>query len=350
MARILTRLYGGRMDRKGLGDAVMFNVVLKHMLHYHPDWELFVETTAGKTGCHKHLAKTFDVDDGINVRDFDQVFNFRFADPSPHTCNIALNYNLPPNISLECVLSEIKVEPIKELFRYEILIEEYFHKKAKKILGTLPSKNGIVTIHHQARSNPHKKNISDDDLSKICNYLISNGYTPLILNWWNSSIANDRDIFCLGKGHDLWHGRDYGSAEAIAAVIANSKLFIGVDSGPLHIAGGLNTPTIGFWRQHHPIHCFDFADNVTHVLPFDSRRYIKGGDKKKIEDYFINNFNHKFYGGNHADAIISEIERIFSIPQINTLSVNPRIHMPVLPIQKGQWMSIKLTDGSIKRS
>ena len=73
------------------------------------------------------------------------------------------------------------------------------------------------------------------------------------------------------------------------------ELFIGIDSGPLHIAGCTNTPTIGVWTHHHPIHFFDFADNVFHMLPRDARKNIHARDKKSVDKFFQDKYRHKYY-------------------------------------------------------
>ena len=53
---------------------------------------------------------------------------------------------------------------------------------------------------------------------------------------------------------ELWHGTRTGDADSSAALIAASQLVIGVDGGPLHVAGATATPTIGVRTQHHPVH------------------------------------------------------------------------------------------------
>src|SRR5436305_1747188 len=69
-----------------------------------------------------------------------------------------------------------------------------------------------------------------------------------------------------------------GDAEVLAALIEAATLMIGVDSGPLHLAGATTTPTIGVWTRHHPVHFFDLAGNVTHLVPGDHAQLAAGGD------------------------------------------------------------------------
>lgn len=66
------------------------------------------------------------------------------------------------------------------------------------------------------------------------------------------------------------------SWNTLASLIEFSTLMIGVDSGPLHVAGATTTPTIGVWTQHHPIHYFDLADNVVHLVPGDHEKLAAG--------------------------------------------------------------------------
>ena len=75
----------------------------------------------------------------------------------------------------------------------------------------------------------------------------------------------------------------FRSAGTIAALIQRSQLVIGVDSGPLHVAGATTTPTIGVWTGHLPIRYYDVADNVTHLVPADWRQNMSDSQASVFE-------------------------------------------------------------------
>ena len=67
---------------------------------------------------------------------------------------------------------------------------------------------------------------------------------------------------------------------------------MGVDSGPLHVAGATATPAVGVWTGHHPVHFFDLGPNVTHLVPGDHARLAAGPGALR---YFEENYRHRVY-------------------------------------------------------
>lgn len=354
--KVLARMYGSASDRRGLGDAVQFNIVLKHIKHYHPDWEVYVESSRGKDSCHTGFCKrTFCVEDR-NTPVFDTILNFPFEEPNTQTCDWSLEHNVPaskPTSAIKKVLNQI---PIKEYFKYQINIDENTRRRARKYMESLPQKNGIVILHYQACSSPNNKNIDPHDAERICKSLLVNGYTPLIFDWFGTSpLPDNKKIFCPSKGHPVWgEHKNNGEAKMIAALIEQARLFVGVDSGPLHVAGCCQTPAIGFWKYHHPAHYYDLTDNVTHLISGDNRKHLrsqKSSHRSKVQEFFENNYKHHYYHNGRGDAVIDAICRELAVERDGPGSgVNGGVptHIPygnfdyVPPVQKNQWWSIKL--------
>src|SRR5262249_3347224 len=136
-----------------------------------------------------------------------------------------------------------------------------------------PSKEGrfpAVLIHYQGNTSGERKDLPHDLVRSVCEVVLRAGATPVILDWDNRSpLVNHESIHNPGANDELWGGTGTGDAEALAALIDQSALMIGVDSGPLHVAGATSTPTLAIWTQHHPVHYFDLAGNVTHLVPED---------------------------------------------------------------------------------
>jgi hypothetical protein len=89
-------------------------------------------------------------------------------------------------------------------------------------------------------------------------------------------------------------GTGTGDAEGLAALIELATLMIGVDSGPLHVAGATTTPTLGVWLRHHPLHYFGLADNVTHLVPENHAALLRG-DRAAGEAFFRAHYRHQTY-------------------------------------------------------
>jgi 2-polyprenyl-3-methyl-5-hydroxy-6-metoxy-1,4-benzoquinol methylase len=65
-----------------------------------------------------------------------------------------------------------------------------------------------------------------------------------------------------------------------------------VDSGPLHVAGATDTPAVAVWTRHHPVHFFDLAANVLHLVPGDHEQLASG---RPALEYFTRNYRHHVY-------------------------------------------------------
>ncbi len=338
---VLIRMFASSHDRRGLGDTVQFNIVIKHIKKHNPNWKLFLETTQGKEPCCSHLVeRCFLVEERCETKaKFDKIINFNFKEPDQTTCDRAIQYSLPASKPLDAVVGDLELTPDPNLFKYEIEIKQQTKKIVSNYLKTIPQKNGIVSIHYQASSSPNKKNIAQNDVKNICDFLFRNGYTPLILDWKDDTLIDNQTIFGTTKNHSIWQNQRNGSAEIIAAIIEQSKLFIGVDSGPLHIAGCLKTPTIGFWKDHHPMHYFDFSDNVIHLLPKNSWKNFRGRNRNELNELFEKLYNYKYYH-NFNDDIFQVIQESLSLEPECLNTARKEFHFS--PIKSGQFMTFDI--------
>lgn len=328
--KVLARLYANHKDRRGLGDAVQFIIVLKHLKKEYPNWEIYTETTYGKEGCFNELVKfTYNVHDfPSNPKNFDKVINILFPEPNANTSDLSARFKVPSTKPTDAIVNDLKLQPDPKLFKYEIKIEEKIKNMVKDYMDTIPNKNGIVTIHYHASSSPFNKDIHESDLVKVCNNLIHNGYTPLILDWKGSRIPDQKRIFTPESSNSIWMGKSHGDAAVIASIIEQSKLFIGVDSGPLHIAGSTSTPSIGYWKFHHPVHYYDFS-HVVHMVQHDHLKYMKSKKIEVTDGFFQENYKHRWYSSNNrANSIIDTIHEVLDANK------NREIPSPEIKIQE----------------
>lgn len=343
---ILIRLFAHRNDRRGLGDAVQFNIVLRHIKKFNPDWNLFGETTVGKDTCHTHLMnKVFIVEEGGFKGEFDRIIDLKFDEPNNETSHYCLEYNVPATKPTHTLIKDFGLLPDKSLFYYDIKINESTKRIARKFIDAMPKNKGIVIIHYEAASSPRNKNMEVNDVKKLCDCLLTNGYTPLIFDWHGKSpLPDDKRIFRTDKNHPIWEGKGTGDASMIAALIENARLFIGVDSGPLHLAACTKTPSIGYWKLHHPVHFFDLSTNVTHLVPGDARRFIKAVNRHAVENYFNENYKHFYYHNDRGDAVIDAVCRELGVERDGPTGPNAdnSRYFPFVPVQSNEWWPLQV--------
>lgn len=245
----------------GFGDACQFTSVIKHIKANVPNVQIDIVCGYGKHSCFHGLVDNVFTSQ-VGSSSYDQVFNHVWSE----------NYNsyvdYPATKTVKCIAETLKLITYEDLLTYTINIGQEAKNKVKQYLSSLPSKKGYVTIHYEGNTATGDKNISHDKIKLLCGFLIKNNYIPIILDWDNRSHLPDQStIFCPNTKDSLWGGNGTGDAEIIAALIDQCVLFIGVDSGPLHVAMSTKTPTIGLWTKHHPIHYADFSNNTIHLIP-----------------------------------------------------------------------------------
>ena len=287
--------------RHGLGDAVQLTTVLLHLRHHHPDWRIDVAAGIGKHTCYGEgvlCRRTLVRDrDAIDRSAYAQVYELSW-DECP--CCFPAS---PSTKAEHCLRSVFKLEPIAELCRYEIHIREEVRAAARVYLESLcgpgAGRDGrypAVLIHYQANTSAERKNLSHELVREVCETVLASGFTPIILDWdRRSPLADGVKIHNPGVEAPLWGLTGTGDAEALAALIELSSLLVGVDSGPLHVAGACTTPTVAVWSGHHPLHYFGLADHVLHLVPNEHAALLRCNSRAG-RLYFEENYRYRTYG------------------------------------------------------
>ena len=81
--------------------------------------------------------------------------------------------------------------------------------------------------------------------------------------------------------------------------IVNAEMVIGIDSGPEHLAGATETPTVVIWTGNDPLTCFDPCLNVTHLVP--SEAYLNL-DYRELE-WWDKHYEHIYYDNNLTEYL-----------------------------------------------
>ena len=289
--------------RHGLGDAVQFTSVLRHLQHFHPEWNVDVLTLLGKHSAFTGLCRrTYIIDrDPLPCCGYQQQHDLGWHESK------ASGDQWPSTKVTRCLLEVFQIKPVPELCRYQITPSAADQKRAHEYLTSIcgqPAENGrfrAVLIHYEGNTSGEQKNLSHELAREICEVALASNYVPVILDWDQRSPHPDGTrIHNPGAGHPLWEASGTGDAATLAALIEASALIIGVDSGPLHVAGATSTPTIGVWTKHHPIHYFDLADNVLHFVPVNHSDLVAG---QAALTYFDQNYMYRPYEKLEVDLI-----------------------------------------------
>lgn len=309
------------ITRHGLGDAAQTTAVLKHLRHYHPDWHIEIAALKGKHSCYFGLCeRAYNLDkDLINRAAYEQIFDLHWYESHE-------SYTRWPSTKVEkCLLEVFRLDPIPELCTYTIHPTEQARGQARAYLesvcGPRPLRDGkfpAVCFHYEGNTSADHKNLGHDDAAWICERLIEAELVPIILDWetpLRSPLPDGRRIFNPRVDHPLWQGFGTGDGGALAALIDQCCLMIGVDSGPLHIAAATSTPTVAIWTRHHPIHYLCPAENVTNLVPPDHQRYIRGDQAAGLA-YFTEHYQFRPWQSFRVDCK-QLIDELLSGPQKN---------------------------------
>ncbi|HWB14147.1 MAG TPA: glycosyltransferase family 9 protein, partial [Pirellulales bacterium] len=322
--------------RHGLGDAVQLTSVLAHLHHYHPDWQIDVAAGIGKlppVAARPSDEKPRSLYRRLIIRDRDRVNRFQYRhvfELSWDEC-MTVYADSPSTKAEHCLKSVFRLEPIPELCRYRLSTGERAWEAARTYLASIchtgrrpDGRYPAVLLHYEGNTSSERKNLPHELAQRVCEAAIDAGYVPVILDWdRRTPLADGRRIFNPGADSPLWGKIGTGDCEALAALIAQSSLFIGIDSGPLHVAGATidgpspaltqespdnreaghadspraspsPTPVIAVWTGHHPLHYFGLADHVTHLVPVHHASLLRGPAENALP-FFEKHYRHRIY-------------------------------------------------------
>jgi ADP-heptose:LPS heptosyltransferase len=283
----------------GFGDAVQFTAVLRHLAKYRPSWRVSVYCKAGAHTLFRGKVDRVGVMDRDNLgkvyqEDFSLVHSVRWLEPDS-------TYVDSPATKVERSLrEEFGITPDPELWGYHVEADAGDEQLADYALSQIADRQpdgryNVVGIHYQGNSFRESKNFDECIIRNVVDQLKRRGLVPLIFDFepgFRSDILREktRGVRCFAHDHPLWKGLGVGDGSAMLSVIRRLRLFIGIDSGPEHLAAATDTPTIVLWgRGTHPVNYFAPAANVLHVIRKEQPRYILG-DWEVGERYFQQNY------------------------------------------------------------
>lgn len=289
--------------RHGLGDAAQATIILKHLKKYRPNWIVDVAALVGKHSAFRGLCRKVYVLDRESTPccQYQQRFTLDW-----HECHTS--YADSPSTKAErCLREEFGIAPDPELCTYTIQVGEEARALARGYLEKICAAKSAnqnpnsetrfpaVLIHYEGNTSADMKNVPTEIVRRLCDDIIEDGFVPVILDWdYRTPLADGIRIHCPDQRADLWHRTGTGDAESLAALVELSTLVVGVDSGPLHVAGATTTPTLGVWTRHHPLHYCSLGDNVTHLVPRSHADLLRG-DRAVGSAYFDAHYRFQVY-------------------------------------------------------
>ena len=281
----------------GLGDLVQLSVILRHLTKHNPTAAVDVVCEDEKSLSHSGLERHrfgFHAP-RYSEGGWDQVVRVAFPE---FTGDVS---GFPNTKCYRCLTEELGIAPEKDLFTYSIVVGADARARAGRYLGGIssrtPDERGrfpVVVIHYQGCSSRMNKDLPNESVQELCSAALLRGRSVVILDFERlSPLVDQSRVFAPLNGNTVWSRPGIADPETMAAMIDQCELFMGIDSGPLHVAGALTVPAIGVWTHHHPVRYFDLAPNVLHLVPSGSKRLAGGPNAEK---FFQENYRHKTYG------------------------------------------------------
>lgn len=108
----------------------------------------------------------------------------------------------------------------------------------------------LVLIHAQGNTSAAEKNMSRDMARDIARVLLSNTTGSVVFLDWDHRTSW---FHSARTRHILYHyDRKLIGSDALIGLIGLADLMIGIDSGPYHLAGMIDAPSLGVWFGHNP--------------------------------------------------------------------------------------------------
>jgi ADP-heptose:LPS heptosyltransferase len=269
----------------GFGDAVQFTTVLQHLQTFFDGITIDVACKMGIASLFRGLCRDAFLLGSESHRH--RTYDLRKA---PRWFEPEVIYDRSPSTKAQrCLVEEFGIEPRIDLCGYRIHPDAAARQRAADYLRQLPAE--AVLLHYQGNSARAAKNLDEQIAASVVRVILDAGLVPVILDWdRRSQLRSIEGVWCPGADHPLWNRLGTGDGATLAALAEGAAYTIGIDSGPGHVFGAVNTPGLIVWRHHHPLHYFGVS-HLLHVLPRDHQRLVYG-DWLIAQDLFESRYRH----------------------------------------------------------
>jgi ADP-heptose:LPS heptosyltransferase len=190
---------------------------------------------------------------------------------------------LPPEDVRKPVLAEmgrllapLGIVPTAPL-RYELSVEplEPRRTRLRPLLGTRP-----VALH--AFASKRNRCVPLEEWLAVAGELERRGYDPL----WIGSPGELAEVRHT-PGAERWRYADLlgdGTLADSAAIVSLAHLFVGHDSGPLHVAGAFGVPAVGVFAPGEPLRTFPQGVGESRMLARESPERVRADEIMELVD------------------------------------------------------------------
>ena len=245
-----------RFMQHGLGDAVMFRIVIKHLKHYFPNWSLDVECRKGFADCFRDLVDNVyplrypwepNKADGYTIKEYIPFEQSEFLWP-----------DVPSTKPTQC-LYNWGLTPIEDLYDYDCVVSADQRQAAEAFMQSLPGLK--ILLHFQGTSRPEEKSFDLEDQKEFLEAIKEQmeGYTPVLLDWSGSNpLIDNENVHCP----EFLRGKTDAGILVALAEYASAALMI--DSGPAHVVASVkHLPLNVMWMGTCADECFDCPNQPT---------------------------------------------------------------------------------------
>ncbi len=165
----------------------------------------------------------------------------------------------------------------EELLNVNLSLDKFIsHRDSHAIDGLLHNFPNPIVIHSRGNTGPYEKNLTpkqEQDLYK--NLLDHTDANILLLDFDNrvEKLSHPRVKHLLDDFRNL-------TLMELAYLLNRSRLFIGVDSGPLHFTSFTNCPALGLWSGHYPSYFALPRAKTAHIVSQDHQPHKRNIQKR----------------------------------------------------------------------
>ena len=287
----------------GFGDAVQLTTVLLHLRAMHPGWSVDVAVKRGADSLLAGLCReSFALNDEPPPATYDIRRSLAWHEPE------ACYANSPSTKAERCLREVFRIAPREEHCRYHIAPGADARRRADRYASELA--RPFVLVHYQGNSARGNKNLDERVVAALMEEVLRLGHQPVVLDWdGRSRLVDGRRVVCPGADHPLWGGIGTGDGATLAALAQRAAWCVGIDSGPGHVFGAVDTPATIVWTRHHPLHYYGLAANVTHLVPSGHRQLLRGDADTGLR-YFEAKYRYRTYLDLARSLVLSARENL----------------------------------------
>lgn len=126
---------------------------------------------------------------------------------------------------------------------------EPYRDAAAQIIADLP--RPLILLHSHGNTSPGQKDMPANMARDFSQLVLNQTRGSVVLLDWDNRVswAHSSRVRHINEHYD----KKLTKPDMLLGLIAHADLLVGIDSGPFHLAGLVDAPSIGVWFEHHPM-------------------------------------------------------------------------------------------------